>query len=335
MYKRQFLDTVEESEGSFQELSVSRCSQRLQWGIPVPNDPSQVIYVWLDALANYLTVSGYPNLEGQGIWPPDVQIVGKDILKFHAWYWPAFLMAADIQPLPKQIRCHSHWLVDNKKMSKSRGNVVDPNDLIDRFSCDGVRYVLLREGLAHTDGNYNDAKMVRYANADLANTLGNLLNRCTASAMNASQEFVAFNESDWNKYATTSASDLRDSLDVLADKVEMHFEDFNYYHGLNLVLQAARDTNLFLQTEKPWELKKTDPERLGYVLNLSFESLRAVGILLQPVVPSIAAKLLNKLAVKDRSWPDAKKFGWNQSQSCNKSHSLSSGNVVLFKKIKS
>ena len=328
---RNQLDTFLGEKDGHDSLSVSRCRKRLPWGIPVPGDPTQVVYVWLDALANYLTVSGYPaDLSEKGIWPPDVQIVGKDILKFHAFYWPAFLMAADIRPLPRKILCHSHWMVEHKKMSKSKGNVIDPNDLIERFTSDGVRYVLLREGVPSRDGNYSDSKMVNYMNSELANTLGNLLSRCTAKALNESQEFVPFDGRLWDKYTTSKSDDLRDSIEGLADKVERCYEEFNYYQGVDLIMEVLRDTNLFIQDEKPWELKKTEPERLQFVINLSLEALRVCGILLQPIIPAISSTLLNKLAVTSCSWADAKQCGWNLKK---ESHPLSKDKVKLFNKI--
>ena len=141
------------------DLSVSRPSRRLHWGIPVPDDPSQTIYVWLDALVNYLTAAGYPSK--MSVWPPNCHVIGKDILKFHAIYWPAFLMAAHLE-LPRKILCHSHWTVEGSKMSKSKGNVVDPIQLVHPYTAEGVRYFLLREAVPHSDANFSHKKMVNY-----------------------------------------------------------------------------------------------------------------------------------------------------------------------------
>lgn len=138
-------------EGSvLEDISVSRPSRRVSWGIPVPNDPEHTIYVWLDALSCYLTSAGYPG--DVPMWPADLQIIGKDILKFHGIYWPAFLIGAGLSP-PKRLLCHSHWVIDGEKMSKSKGNVVDPLTEAEKFTCDGLRYFLLREGVAHSDGS--------------------------------------------------------------------------------------------------------------------------------------------------------------------------------------
>ncbi|XP_062520298.1 methionine--tRNA ligase, mitochondrial-like isoform X2 [Corticium candelabrum] len=166
------------------DLSVSRQSSRLQWGIPVPNDPSQMIYVWLDALVNYLTVAGYPHNNFH--WPPTHHIVGKDIVKFHAIYWPAFLMAVGLDP-PKRVVVHAHWTRDTLKMSKSRGNVVDPFDNLRHWGSDVIRYYLLKDGSLHRDSDYCDDRIASSLNGDLADSLGNLLQRCTAPSLNPSQ----------------------------------------------------------------------------------------------------------------------------------------------------
>ncbi|CAG2102294.1 unnamed protein product [Medioppia subpectinata] len=171
-----------EVEKGLRDISVSRPKGRVNWGIEVPNDSEQVIYVWFDALINYLTVSGYPG-DKNHIWPPDCQVIGKDILKFHGIYWPAFLMAAGLEP-PHSLLCHSHWLRDDIKMSKSKGNVVDPFQCVKDYTSDGFRYFLLRQGSLHTDSNFTELNVKKYLNAELADNLGNLLSRCTAKAIN-------------------------------------------------------------------------------------------------------------------------------------------------------
>ncbi|KRT86848.1 tRNA synthetase, partial [Oryctes borbonicus] len=188
------LDAV--TKENLPDVSVSRPCTRVHWGIKVPDDETQTVYVWLDALVNYLTVAGYPSIEDEKfkrIWPPDVQVIGKDILKFHGIYWPAFLMAADLEP-PKTILCHSHWTVDDQKMSKSKNNVVCPIQTSETYTTDGLRYFLLREGVAHSDGNYSEEKLRRILNSELADTLGNLLNRCCGATVNPGQIFPAVAE---------------------------------------------------------------------------------------------------------------------------------------------
>ena len=161
----------------------------------MPEDHTQTIYVWLDALANYLTVSrGALNDGVQRVWPPDCHVVGKDILKFHAIYWPAFLMAAGLEP-PERILCHSHWMTENEKMSKSKGNVVDPvKTANENITADGLRYFLLRQGTLHSDGNFSRKQLIKVLNAELANTMGNLLGRCTGKIINPEQKLPSWNE---------------------------------------------------------------------------------------------------------------------------------------------
>ena len=308
------------------DLSVSRSSKRLSWGIPVPDDPSQTIYVWLDALVNYLTVAGYPH--ELSCWPPDCHVIGKDILKFHAIYWPSFLMALDL-PLPRQILCHSHWTVNDEKMSKSKGNVVDPNELAEKIaSHEGLRYFLLREGVPHSDGNYSEQQLVNYLNNDLANTLGNLVNRITSQSVNVDQ---AFTNAEKLVIDSVEAEHVARRLEDLVANVSRHYEDFDFYLGINDIMDCLRRTNAFVQAEKPWELKKSGNfQRLSTVCNLSIESLRICGILLQPIVPGLCDKMLSKLKIpsKDRFFTDAHMFNGKYIN-----HAISQDKVVLFKKI--
>ncbi|KAJ2959088.1 hypothetical protein NQZ79_g5406 [Umbelopsis isabellina] len=222
------------------DLSISRPRSRLTWGIPVPNDPDHTIYVWLDALVNYITATGYPwkdraAMEAGG-WPADIQIVGKDIIRFHAIYWPAFLMAAEL-PLPKQIVAHAHWTMSKQKMSKSRGNVVDPIAAMDRFGVDTVRYYLLRDGGLSDDGDYSDeGVMVRYKK-DLAGQLGNLIARSTAPALLPSG-IVPQND---QKPAHKEDKVLHDSLLRLPDLFCDRFEKHDYGKALQAIFDVLSE----------------------------------------------------------------------------------------------
>ncbi|XP_037077988.1 methionine--tRNA ligase, mitochondrial-like [Pollicipes pollicipes] len=197
-------------EADLPDLSVSRPVSRLDWGVPVPGDDQQVVYVWLDALVNYLTASGYPGQLER--WPPDCQVIGKDILKFHGVYWPALLLAAGLAP-PRLLLCHSHWTVDGVKMSKSLGNVVSADEALRTYTADGLRYFLLREGVPHSDGNFSRKKAANLLNAELADTLGNLLGRCAAAAVN------------------------------LPAAVGEAYDEFCFYRGLEAVQAALRSAN--------------------------------------------------------------------------------------------
>jgi len=278
---------------SNERLSVSRDSKRLKWGIPVPNDPSQTIYVWLDALVNYLTAAGYPNLNNS-IWPPDVQIIGKDILKFHTIYWPAFLMAADL-PLPKKIFVHSHWLVNGKKMSKSWGNVLDPKDLSEVLTIEGLRYFFLRQGTPHDDGNFTMTKAVNMVNADLVNNLGNLLRRCSVPKLNPKQRYPAFDVEVMEHELKATGEKLVHDLQALPEKVSKCYDDLLFYRGLEHIFDQLRNTNAFFEVHKPWKMSK-GPD-LSTVLFLTYETVRVSSLLLQPIVPEFADRALTRLGL--------------------------------------
>ncbi|XP_031350428.1 methionine--tRNA ligase, mitochondrial-like [Photinus pyralis] len=201
-YQKILWDMISNEE--LADVSISRPSSRVHWGVKVPGDDTQTVYVWLDALVNYLTVAGYPDIESEtfnNIWPPEVQVIGKDIIKFHGIYWPSFLLAANLE-LPKTLFCHSHWTVDDEKMSKSKNNVVSPFNRSLLYTCDGLRYFLLREGVAHSDGNYSDTKLTRILNSELADTLGNLLSRCCSSALNPNQVFPEIDSEAFERVAS-------------------------------------------------------------------------------------------------------------------------------------
>ncbi|XP_060551201.1 methionine--tRNA ligase, mitochondrial-like [Ruditapes philippinarum] len=285
-----------------QDLSVSRPSSRLSWGIPVPGDSSQTIYVWLDALVNYLTVCGYPSLEQT--WPADVQVIGKDILKFHAIYWPAFLMAAGLE-LPKKIFCHSHWLINCVKMSKSLGNVVDPMVVKEKYSAEVFRYYLLREGVPHSDGNYLEEKAMEYVNSDVVNTFGNLLSRCTASAINRDQIYPRKDQDTYISSITAADRETFENIEILIDTVEGYYQDMMMYKAIESIMSYLRWANGLVENHKIWDLAKSDQEadvlHLKCVLHLALDTLRVSGILLQPVIPNISERLLNRLGIpKDR-----------------------------------
>ncbi|XP_059164169.1 methionine--tRNA ligase, mitochondrial-like [Physella acuta] len=294
---------------SLPDLSVTRDRSRVPWGIPVPNDDTQTIYVWLDALVNYLTVTGYPNTNW-GPWPPSCQIIGKDILKFHAVYWPAFLIAAGYKP-PEKLVVHSHWLVDNVKMSKSLGNVIDPVDKMQIFGVDGLRFFLLKEGSIESDSSYSEKRMVERLNTDLANTLGNLLGRLTAPSVNKTQSFVALNPDHMFEFLTVEEREFFKSTYDLAEQVDFLYRDLNLGKCISLIFSHLHWANTLVQGHQPWQLSQsTDPAdtaHLHVVLHVAMETLRVCGILLQPIIPSITQKLLNRLGVpeNERSYSNA------------------------------
>ncbi|XP_056106277.1 methionine--tRNA ligase, mitochondrial [Rhinichthys klamathensis goyatoka] len=300
-------------EDDIPDLSVSRQKSRLQWGISVPGDPEQIIYVWLDALVNYLTVVGYPQNHSQW-WTAVHHVVGKDILKFHAIYWPAFLLAAGL-PLPQTIFVHSHWTVEGKKMSKSLGNVINPLDAMKKFTVDGLRYFLLRQGVPDSDCDYYDDKVIKMCNSELADALGGLLNRCTAPSLNPTQVYPQFCNSCFPKEPSEAlrgkavSEDYRmvEAVSALPVLVEQHFETIHIYKALEAISACVRMTNAFVQRHAPWKLDRNNPgdqQWLDTILHVSLECLRMYGILLQPVVPHLADRILSRLGVmpEERSW---------------------------------
>jgi len=273
------------------DLSVSRTS--FKWGIKIPQNPEHVMYVWLDALTNYISALGYPDKTAlyESFWPADVHMVGKDILRFHAIYWPAFLMAADL-PCPKRIVAHGWLTIDGEKMSKSIGNVVDPRDLVDEFGLDQTRYFLMREIPFGLDGNFSKLAMQNRVNSELANNIGNLAQRTLA--------FINKNGDAKVPSVDVAALYNESLLAGLLEKVEgyqqfMKMQKFS--HALELVIEIANNANGFIEVQAPWALRKTDLNRMAQVLYMLIESLRYIAILLLPFMPEAMDKLLDQLSV--------------------------------------
>ncbi|GAB0096481.1 Methionine--tRNA ligase, mitochondrial [Sergentomyia squamirostris] len=332
-FQRILLESLEEP---LPDISVSRPTTRVHWAIPVPGDSSQTVYVWLDALVNYLTSSGYPN--SLKSWPPSVQVIGKDILKFHGIYWPAFLIANNMEP-PGNLFVHSHWTVDGQKMSKSKHNVVDPSERASAYTAEGLRYFLLREGVAHSDGNYSDVKIFRFLNAELADTLGNLLSRCCAKSLNPQQIWPAFDKSLFDELLEIDATKkLVDYLEHLPEKSFSAYQDCSFHTVMDSVMSTLHAGNNFFETTRPWELKKgtaAQKKRLEGILCLTMETLRICGIILQPIIPTMSTLLLDKLAVRpeDRLWDNTVKLFWKDGGK--EQENLNEGSSVLFRRLQS
>ena len=279
-------------EGGLKDLSVSRTA--FDWGVPVPDDPEHVIYVWMDALTNYLTVTGYPETDSdayRAFWPAGLHIIGKDITRFHAVYWPAFLMSAGL-PLPQQIFAHGFLTVKGEKMSKSLGNVLDPFVLAEHYGVDAVRYFFLREVPFGRDGSFSDTAIVNRVNADLANDLGNLAQRgLSMIAKNCGGEIPdpgAFSDED---------TALLQMADALVTQTQQAMGKYEIHQYLALVFETVSAANRYFAAAEPWALKTTDPARMGTVLYCAAEIVRQAAMLIQPVVPDGAARLLDYLAV--------------------------------------
>ncbi|MCK9994141.1 MAG: methionyl-tRNA synthetase [Alphaproteobacteria bacterium] len=277
-------------KSGLKDLSISRTS--FDWGIPVPGDPKHVMYVWLDALSNYISAIGYPDGEKfHKFWPADVHIIGKDIVRFHAIYWPAFLMSGGV-PLPKRVFGHGFLQSQGEKMSKSLGNVVSPLDLVERYGLDQVRYFFMREVPFGADGNYSHEQLVNRTNADLANDLGNLAQRSLSMIAKNCGGAVP-KPGDF----TQADRDIMDGADAMLDRARAHMETQAIHLALGEVWKIVADANRYFADQQPWALAKNDVPRMQTVLYVTVEVLRQICILAQPVIPQAAAALLDQLAI--------------------------------------
>ncbi|MCB9948751.1 MAG: methionine--tRNA ligase [Rhodospirillaceae bacterium] len=280
-------------KGGLRDLSVSRTT--FDWGIPVPGDDAHVMYVWLDALTNYITAVGYPDVTDprfERFWPADLHMVGKDILRFHAVYWPAFLMAAGVA-LPKRVFAHGWLLNRGTKMSKSLGNVISPYDLKDQYGLDQSRYFLLREVSFGSDGYISHEAMVHRINGDLANDFGNLAQRVLAMI----QRNCAAKVPQPGEFTTADRTMLDRCGESLLVQVRDDIDRQAFNRALETVWAAIADANRYIDEQAPWTLRKTDPARMATVLYVVAECVRRLAILVQPVMPDAMARMLDQLAV--------------------------------------
>ena len=285
-------------KSGLKDLSISRTT--FDWGVKVPGDEEHVMYVWVDALTNYITGVGFPNEKDANwrYWPADVHIIGKDIIRFHAVYWPAFLMSAGI-PAQKRVFAHGFLFNRGEKMSKSVGNVVDPFSLADEYGVDQLRYFFLREVPFGQDGNYNHEAIVARTNADLANDLGNLAQRSLSMIGKQYDGMLpepgAFTDND--KAILAMADGMLAQAREAMSTQQIH-------HALNAIWAVVAEANRYFAGEAPWALAKTDPARQQTVLYVTAEVVRQIAILAQPVMPDACAKLLDILGIA----PDARDF---------------------------
>ena len=287
-------EVISFAKGGLKDLSISRTT--FDWGVPVPGNDKHVMYVWIDALTNYITALGYGDqLDDlyRKFWPADVHVVGKEITRFHAVYWPAFLMAAGV-PVPKKIYANGWWVVEGQKMSKSLGNVITPQTLLDNYGSDGARYALLREMPFGNDGNFTHENAVNRINGDLANGLGNLAQRTLSMiAKNAEGRVPANNGlTNEDKSLLNMAYDLPTQTGEFIDAMQIH-------KYLESVWHVVGEANAYIDAQAPWKLKKEDPERMQTVLYVLAEVIRCCAIMAQPIIPTGANKILDQLAVAD------------------------------------
>ena len=282
-------------KSGLRDLSISRTT--FDWGIPVPGHDDHIMYVWLDALTNYITGVGHPGMDSgsfRKFWPADIHIIGKDIVRFHAVYWPAFLMAAGIEP-PNQVFGHGFLNIEGEKMSKSLGNVLSPAGLVEEYGLDQIRYFLMREVPFGQDGSFSHESIVQRINADLANDFGNLAQRVLSMINKNCDGKVpqpgAFTDEDINLLET--------SLPALVTDIRENIERREIHLALSRLWDVIREANRYVDAQAPWALRKTDPARMGTVLYVLAEVIRWIAVLALPVVPDAAGRILGQLAIPD------------------------------------
>ena len=276
------------------DLSISRTS--FKWGIPVPNSEDHIVYVWLDALTNYISAIEFPNTNSNlwKFWPADVHIVGKDILRFHAIYWPAFLMAAGLEP-PKKVFAHGWWTINGEKMSKSTGNVIDPIKVKKEFGLDQFRYFLLREMRFGKDGDFTNNALISRINADLSNDFGNLIQRVLSFVYKNCDKKIP-------KPVDLMEIDkkIENEMDITKNNIVKLMDDYLLTDSLEEIWKMVKKCNSYIDSQAPWELKKTNLNRMNTVLYVLISLIKKISFLTQSFIPEGSNKILNILSIPDK-----------------------------------
>ena len=279
--------------GGLTDLSISRTSFR--WGVPVPDDDAHIMYVWMDALTNYMTAVGYPDSASRDFktyWPAQLHMVGKDILRFHAVFWPAFLMAAEIDP-PTRVFAHGWWTNEGQKISKTLGNVIDPLALVETYGLDQVRYFLLRQVPFGNDGDFSHQAMINRMNGELANDLGNLVQRVLAMI----GRYCGGKVPAAGPLSEEDSTMLQAAGSLMAPVRDAYLRQ-SFHEVLDAIWRVVRSANVYVDYQAPWSLRKTDSARAETVLYVAAESIRHLALILQPVTPTAAGRILDQLAVE-------------------------------------
>lgn len=282
--KSRFNEILRFVEGGLNDLCISRTT--FSWGIPIPNNEKHIMYVWLDALTNYLTGIGFPDNPDFELFQSAIHVMGKEILRFHAVYWPAFLMAANI-PLPKKIIAHGWWTCEGEKMSKSLGNVVDPFELCSKYGADTLRYYLFKEVSFGSDGDFSYKSLQTRRNSELADTFGNLVQRVLSFVYKYEFEF----EGDVNE----------EFMDIDKKPFEDFIDQFAFSKYLDLAFEYIRNANAFIDIQKPWSLRKTDTDKLLKVLTILVNFIKDISVILSPFLPNATNEIFKMLGLKNQT----------------------------------
>ncbi len=280
-------------KSGLKDLSVSRKS--FSWGIPVPNDKDHIIYVWLDALTNYISALNYPNTNDQmykNFWPASIHLIGKDILRFHAVYWPAFLLAAKL-PLPKRVYGHGWILSGEEKMSKSKGNILDPIEIINQYGLDPLRYYLIKEVSFGNDGNISQDRLEDCINSDLANNFGNLCQRVVAFAIKNCNGKIP-KDIKFQKEDIKILDNFKNNINIIREKIDN--QDINFY--IDFIINALFDTNKYFNDQEPWK-KKSDILRLNSIVYTTLEIVRKISFMLYPIIPESSLNALKIFSISE------------------------------------
>jgi len=311
-------------KNGLKDLSVSRTS--FTWGIKVPNNSKHVIYVWLDALTNYLSALNFPNTKDKlykNFWPASIHVIGKDILRFHAIYWPAFLLAADIKP-PNRVFGHGWILSGEEKMSKSKGNILNPIEIIEKYGIDELRYYLMKEVSHGSDGSISLKSLENCINSDLANNYGNLCQRIFSFIKNN-----CHNKVTRTKNLSQEDREIIKKTESLTKDLINLMENQNLNNYIKSVIDISFLTNKYINDEEPWKLRKNNQEKMNNILHISIEQIAKISVLLSPIIPKATTKVLNALNIES----DARNLSFLNNESIIKDKIKIGDLDILFKKI--